>query len=490
MIKNFYNKLRQNLNSDKIFYNYYDKKYSYNDLKNFFLQFSNVVSYLPNKKNKIFIMSEKSFELYASSLSTILSNNIWIPISMSSPEERVFEIINKVNPDLFIIENISTLKMLRIKNYLKKKKISMVTFKEIYDAKPLINVAIPTIKPNDISMIFFTSGSTGAAKGVQITHKGYISSLMGQINKLYTNQKNLVFGDYHDISFIISLNILFPCFYLGATISPGIDTKDILFPIDHAIKNKVNTLVTVPTTMNRVKNYYKKISAKFKLKILILCGEPFYNDMVQFLVKKNFSQKIFNCYGSTELSPWVFFYKLSKTDFKEIEKFNVVPIGNKFKGVTTKIIDNILYVGGTTLSLGYLDKEQNLDTFKDINKTRYYKTNDIVKKIDDKYFILGRSDSIVKISGYRVELFEIDNRIRKIKSVTNCYVFVEEVDQYEKIIHSCVEGKNLNEIFIKNQLKKNLPNYMMPKRIKIYKKFPLNKNHKIDRVMLKKEFNL
>ena len=54
-----------------------------------------------------------------------------------------------------------------------------------------------------------------------------------------------------DISFVISLNILFPCIYLGAQISPGILTKDILFPIDHINRNKVNTIVTVPTTITR-----------------------------------------------------------------------------------------------------------------------------------------------------------------------------------------------------------------------------------------------
>ena len=106
-------------------------------------------------------------------------------------------------------------------------------------------------------MIFFTSGSTGKPKGVQISYKGFIHSLQQQISEIYKNQKKLVFGDYHDISFIISLNILFPCIYLKGIISPGIDTKDILFPIDHAIQNNVNTLVTVPTTINRVRNYYK-----------------------------------------------------------------------------------------------------------------------------------------------------------------------------------------------------------------------------------------
>ena len=87
-----------------------------------------------------------------------------------------------------------------------------------------------------------------------------------------------------------------------------------------------------------------------------------------------------------------------------------------------------------------------------------------------------------------MELFEIDKRIRKLKFVTNSFVFVKEIDEYEKIICACVETKNLRENSIKNNLLKNLPNYMIPKQIKIFKKFPINKNFKVNRVELKKSF--
>ena len=105
---------------------------------------------------------------------------------------------------------------------------------------------------------FFTSGSTGQPKGVKISHESYIFSLLSHVKKIYRKEKNLIFGDYHDISFVISLVILFHAFTLKLTISPGIMVKDILFPLEHIKKNKINTLVTVPTTITKIKNYYKK----------------------------------------------------------------------------------------------------------------------------------------------------------------------------------------------------------------------------------------
>ena len=106
-----------------------------------------------NKKNKICIISEKSFELYATSLGIVLSNNTWIPISQTSPLERIFEISQSLKPDLFILDNINTLKMLRLKKFLKNK-IDILLFDEIKQAKPLKEFPKINFNKKDISMIF------------------------------------------------------------------------------------------------------------------------------------------------------------------------------------------------------------------------------------------------------------------------------------------------------------------------------------------------
>ena len=278
---------------------------------------------------------------------------------------------------------------------------------------------------------------------------------------MYKDKKKLVFGDYHDISFVISLNILFPCVYLKGIISPGIQIKDILFPIEHIRKNNINCLITVPTNINRIRNYYKKIIYNSKLKILVLCGEPFYFDLLKYLIKQNIAKEIYNCYGSTELSPWVFSHKISRQDLIKYKELAVVPIGKKFKNIKTKIIKNELYIGGPTLCEGYIIEDQNKKAFVTINKQKFYKTNDIVKKINDVYFIKGRNDNIVKIFGYRVELFEIDNHIRKIPNVKNCFVFLKEIGPYEKYIFDLIESEKIKDQFVINRLRKYLPSYMI-----------------------------
>ena len=136
-----------------------------------------------------------------------------------------------------------------------------------------------------------------------------------------------------------------------------------------------------------------------------------------------------------------------------------------------------------------LMKNKNKLSFVEINKRRFYKTNDVVDNVEDIFFIKGRNDSVVKILGNRVELFEIDNQIRKVHLVKNCYVFLKEINDYEKYIFAVVEGTGVKEQNILNKLRKYLPNYMIPRQVKILKKFPVNKNNKIDRPKLKKFFD-
>ena len=56
-----------------------------------------------------------------------------------------------------------------------------------------------------------------------------------------------MFADYHDSSFVMSLNIIFPAVYQNSTISPLINSLDKMNPLDHVKKNKITVLITVPS---------------------------------------------------------------------------------------------------------------------------------------------------------------------------------------------------------------------------------------------------
>ena len=101
-------------------------------------------------------------------------------------------------------------------------------------------------------------------------------------------------------------------------------------------------------------------------------------------------------------------------------------------------------------------------------------------------YCVGRKDSQVKYKGYRIELNDIEYNINLIKGVNDCAVIAKYNDNnIVKLIKAFVVlDNNLDSDYIKNELKKYLPSYMIPKIIVIVDKLPVNQNGKIDRKAL------
>ena len=481
-INKFYKKIFDNLKKEKIFIKEKNKEYKYLDIKIFYSNFIKKINYTRKKKLRICTLCQKSFKLYSSIISILLTKNVWIPLDEDLPKNILEYIIKLSKTDLVLVDTVNELKY---KNLFDKLKIKYLNIDSIILDKSIITSSNNLkYKEKDLAIIFFTSGSTGKPKGVKITNKNFISSLNGQLNHIYKYFKKtkLVFGDYHHTSFIISLTILLPCVYLCAKISPAIKVEDKLFVLNHIVKNKVNCIVTLPSTINRIKSLYKN-NLNLKLTALLMCGEPFYYDSLKFITDKLKPKYLFNCYGSTELSPWVFSYKYEKKDLYVIKNIGLVPIGRSFYNVNTLVKKDELLINGPMVN-EYLSSKQNDQNHKIISKKLWYLTNDKIKIVKNLFYILGRSDSVVKLRGYRIELRGIEARIREYVHIKNCFVFLSP-EKNKKIIAAIETNKKNITKSLENFLSKNLQNYMMPKRFIFYTNFPKNKNGKVDRKLIK-----
>jgi acyl-CoA synthetase (AMP-forming)/AMP-acid ligase II len=243
--KKFYNKILKNMNSKRIFYRYYDKFYNYKDFKNFSLK---LLSYFDknnflNKRITIVTYSNKSFEMYASIFSILISNFIWVPISTKYPPKRILNICSQIKPDIFLYD-IDINK--KLKNHISKNfNCKFINYKTISNytisKKIKINNIIKNILYHNTAFIYFTSGSTGNPKGIKISHFNIIHQVFYQQKYLYKNfTKNLVFGDYYDTAFSIFFDIYFPAIYFRACISPSLKKYESFLIKEHFLKNKVN----------------------------------------------------------------------------------------------------------------------------------------------------------------------------------------------------------------------------------------------------------
>jgi len=117
---------------------------------------------------------------------------------------------------------------------------------------------------------------------------------------------------------------------------------------------------------------------------------------------------------------------------------------------------------------------------------RVYRSGDYGRGLPDgKLEFLGRRDSQVKISGFRIEIGEIENQLLKLPGVREGAVVVTEAaDQNKQMVAFCSGDRPPNPGVLRDQLAKELPRYMVPSAIHWRKTLPLTENGKIDRKAL------
>ena len=116
--KKFINKCFKNLEKKTNFYRYYKEKKSYQDLKNFYYKFKNKIS---KERKKIVTFSDKSFEMYATVISIFLTNNIWVPLSLSLPVNRLISILKASDVNIIVCDkDLEILKNTKFNKYVKK----------------------------------------------------------------------------------------------------------------------------------------------------------------------------------------------------------------------------------------------------------------------------------------------------------------------------------------------------------------------------------
>lgn len=492
--KKYYHKVLSNFNKKKVFYKYFSTTITYLEGLNYLKK---IISFLLIKnitKKKIYVSCDKSFEMYVAIFSVLITNNTWIPLSKSLPNNRIENILSQVPPDIFIHDKEDLDKI----SLFQKFDAECIEFKKIHLFKTNIkfknlNNLINKINFNETAFIYFTSGSTGEPKGIKISHKNIISDIYDQnyhlFKKKYFHKYPLIFGDYYDTAFSIFFDIYFPAIYLGATISPGIKKSDSFLPYNHIKKNKINILIAVPSTIQRLKNYYQDRKFQHKFNTIIMTGEPFHLNLLKYIYKNFDFNKLFNCYGGTEMSNWVYYHDCKKNDLVNYKKFNLVPIGKKFRSVKSKIINDLLTVSGPMVSLGYLKTKLNQGKFVFKKNSTEFNTGDIVKKKKGIIICLGRKDNMIKIRGYRIEIPHVEAMILKLDEIDQAIVFEKKEANYNNYLVAVIKlNRAISEIKIREKMSKELPNYMVPKKIVILKSIPTNSNGKINRIFLKQKY--
>lgn len=455
-----------------------------------------------DNRKPIIVYGHKSKYMLISFLACVKSGRAYCPVDVSVPEERVNQIIKTVNPEIIL----STEK-LTLENY------------KIWDIDKIIKECESDknvedrycVKENDVFYIIFTSGSTGNPKGVQITTEclnNFLtwSTTLDGINK---NEK-LNFLNQAPFSFDLSVMDLYTSLATGGTlIALDKETQSDMEKMFNIFKeSNLNVWVSTPSFISMCladKTFCSELLPK--MKTFLFCGEILPNVTAKKIMDRFNKSSVINTYGPTESTVAVTSVKITK---EMIEKLTSLPVGEPKKN-TYILIQNENYenlgenekgeivIVGNTVSIGYFNNEEKTKkVFEDykIGETTYraYRTGDMGYIKEGQLYYCGRIDFQVKLHGYRIEIEDIENNILKHINVKTVAVIpkydedgitVKYLQAY--IVPNNKIENNLQEIAkIKEELKKYLPSYMIPKKIKFIESIPTTNNCKIDRKALGK----
>lgn len=337
---------------------------------------------------------------------------------------------------------------------------------------------------NDTAYIIFTSGSTGEPKGVPISYEN-LDNFIEWITKLEPMNKfeHAKVLNQAQFSFDLSTAAIYYALFGGDTLVQLPKTDDFNAIFDTIKRNRTEVFVVTPTFMRLcvLNSDFCEKNYPF-LKCVYFCGETLQKSLAKAIFEKFPNIRIINAYGPTEATSAVCAAEITADMLKTEES---LPVGKTDSAAAEILIDDgEIILKGKSVFGGYIGNE-NGGFFRD-GETRCYRTGDLGFIKNGKLYFCGRKDSQIKYKGYRIELSDIEANISSLEGVENCAVIAKKNGEGEvRLIKAFICGSATEEK-IRNTLAEKLPEYMIPKSIKILDSIPVNVNGKIDRKELEK----
>lgn len=462
------------------------KKITYEKLLSSCVNYSKKINKINKNNEPICIILEKTIESYKIILACIKLGCPYFFLDPNQPNVRIRKALKSAKCKKVITE----------KKNINKNTISLKYFKNIRSNNKLLKKANFT----NPTYYMFTSGSSGQPKGV-IINQHNIRYLIEWAKKEYSFGSETIHTALNPIYFDNSIFDFYATIFNGGTLVVFKD-KEILDPeiIERVItKYKCTSWFSVPTLIkfHLQLKLFKKSNFK-SIKRFIFGGEGFTIPHLKHLYSIYGKTKIYsNVYGPTECTCICSSYDINASDLKKTNNFPPIGFLNSYfdgflydSSKENKSNKGELVLRGPAVGSGYLDKIQNSGFKKNPLENRFdeivYFTGDIMEY--DKYnklIYLYRKDNQIKHMGFRIELEEIESKIRNIKNIEDVIVTQYFDKNYSKLVATIKIKKMINKNIYFNYFSKSLPKYMIPQKIIFLREFPKNKNGKIDRIKIK-----
>ena len=477
------------------------------------------------KGDRVCILMPKSPEAILSMIGALKAGCMHVPIDSASPAARVARILEScqnrwilaAGPVTPLLEELLADERFRGKisvGWLDRGNVESQVFQPAFCRDDLQSASADSLPQecasNHPAHILFTSGSTGAPKGVVITHSNVIAFVtwaLGHFGIDHTDR----FSGHTPFHFDLSTFDIFGTFAAGAElhlVTPGV----ALVPpklVEFIRSSQLTQWFSVPSVLNYIAKFNALRQDDFpSLRRLLWCGEVLPTPALIYWMKHLPHVRFTNLYGPTEATIASSYYDVPACPQNPQDE---IPIGRACGREELLVLDDDLdpvppghmgnlYIGGAGLSPGYWrDPEKTAAVFlpdprgsasAGVSNARLYRTGDLAWQDESgAIHFVGRVDTQIKSRGYRIELGEIETALNSCENLQEGAVVAIQSETFGGWMICCAyaprSGAALTQALLRKHLEKLVPAYMLPVRWMQYSVLPKNANGKIDRPRLK-----
>ncbi|MGK3998776.1 non-ribosomal peptide synthetase [Sorangium sp. So ce1024] len=438
------------------------------------------------------LCGERSVDMIAGLLGILKAGGAYVPLDPHAPVQRVAQQIRRAGVSVLL-----TSAAVRARLPDTGCAVLSVDDAALLDAEPAGDPAVP-VRLDDLASVVFTSGSTGEPKGVAVTHRGIASYTRSACEALGI-EAGLHFATVSTLSADLGNTSIFGALASGGclhVIGYETATDGRLFSEYHR-RWPIDVLKIVPSHLSALLDAGAG-AAVLPRRLLVLGGEALPLALVDRIAALSSGCAVANHYGPTETTVGALVLPLRALGDRR--GCASVPIGRPLASAEAYILDDRLepapagtvgelYLGGAGLARGYLG-QPDLTAERFVphpfgEGARLYRTGDRARyRPDGAIEFMGRRDHQVKIRGHRVELGEIEARVREHPAVGQAVVVAARQDGAAGptiVAYVVPRDGALDEAALRGFLKERLPEHMHPSDVVLLRALPLTANGKVDR---------
>ncbi|MBA3924510.1 MAG: amino acid adenylation domain-containing protein, partial [Nostocaceae cyanobacterium] len=429
------------------------------------------------------ICLERSAEAVAAMLAVLKAGGVYVPLDPGYPPERLD----------FVLKDAGIAVVLTHKDWadsLQTDTTTVICLEQEWDKiaqESDENLSTPGTA-DSLAYIIYTSGSTGTPKGVMVPHRA-VNRLVCETNYVQIEPSDRV-AQVANLAFDAATFEIWGALLNGAQLT-GIEREITLSPLAFVTELQQQQISILFLTTALFNQTVSQIPDAFRaLKYLLFGSEMANVDRVRSVLQQGKPQHLIHVYGPTENTTFSTWYEVQDVS----ENATTIPIGQAIANTQVYLLDANLnpvppgvngeiYLGGDGLALGYLNRpELTASKFVSAEFSRLYKTGDrALYRANGNLEFLGRTDSQIKIRGFRVELGEVEAVVAQHPMVQTAVVVVREIESDRQLIAYVVPISAIpTERDLRSFVKTKLPAYMLPSAFVVLDTLPLTANGKVD----------